>query len=189
MALTIPKSLSMTMLISIFCIITSLTRINARKHPDFNLGDEKKTHLRLYFHHVGSGPDPTAVQIASAQSSANSPTKFGIVLMIDEPLTVGPDIRSMPVGRAEGIYGSASKDEVALVMAFNIVFDQGTYNGSTLALLGRNCIYSTGAREMPVVGGTGKFRFARGYDLLKTYSFNTTSGDAVVEHNVFIVHY
>ncbi|KAK1300372.1 hypothetical protein QJS10_CPB13g00847 [Acorus calamus] len=109
--------------------------------------------------------------------------------MMDEPLTEGPNLGSALVGRAEGLYGSASKEEVALVMAFNIVFVGGDYNGSTLAIVGRNTIYSSEVREMAIVGGTGKFRFARGYDRLTTYSFNTTSGDAVVEHNVFVVHH
>ncbi|KAK1323510.1 hypothetical protein QJS10_CPA02g00721 [Acorus calamus] len=94
---------------------------------------------------------------------------YGVLIMMDEPLTEGPDLGSALVGRAEGHYGSALKEE------------------ETLAVVGRNTIYSS-EREMAIVGGTGKFRFARGYGHLTTHSFNTTSGDAVIEYNIFIVH-
>ncbi|KAK1274942.1 hypothetical protein QJS04_geneDACA010027 [Acorus gramineus] len=172
----------MLIISTIFITITSV-----HYHSEFELGEEKSTHLRFYFHNVASGPDPTTVQIASAPSSTTSPTRYGVLIMMDEPLTEGPDLDSALVGRAEGLYRSASKEEVALVIAFNIVFVGGEYNGSTLAVVGRNTIYSS-EREMAIIGGTGKFRFARGYDRLTTYSFNTTSSYAVVEHNVFIVH-
>ncbi|KAL4370777.1 hypothetical protein AHAS_Ahas06G0099700 [Arachis hypogaea] len=62
------------------------------------------------------------------------------------------------------------------------------YNGSTVSLLGRNAVFS-GVREMSIVGGSGVFRFARGYAQAKTVWLNTTSGDAIVEYNVYVLHY
>ncbi|MFQ6635341.1 hypothetical protein Gotur_012196 [Gossypium turneri] len=38
---------------------------------------------------------------------------------------------------------------------------------------------------MPIVGGSGIFRFARGYALAKTVWFNK-NGDAIVEYNVTV---
>ena len=108
--------------------------------------------------------------------------------MIDDPLTVGPEPGSKLVGKAQGIYASASQEESGLLMVMNFEFSEGKYNGSTLSLLGRNTVFST-VREMPIVGGSGLFRFARGYAQAKTHWFNLTSGDAVVEYNIYVFHY
>lgn len=42
---------------------------------------------------------------------------------------------------------------------------------------------------MPVIGGSGLFRFARGYAKLRTYWFSPSTRDAIVEYNVFVLHY
>ena len=47
-------------------------------------------------------------------------------------------------------------------MVMNFAFMEGKYNGSNLSVLGRNRIFSE-VREMPIVDGSGLFRFARGY--------------------------
>ena len=108
--------------------------------------------------------------------------------MIDDPLTLLSENTSKVVGQAQGIYTLASQSEAALLMVLNFAFTEGEYNGSTLSVLGRNTVFST-IREMPIVGGSGVFRFARGYAQAKTYTFDTKSGDAVVEYNVYVLHY
>ena len=148
---------------------------------------EKLTHLHFYFHDVINGPNPTAVRVAGPQLMSNS-TNFGFVAMIDDPLTAGPEPTSKRIGSAQGLYGSASQTEVGLLMVLNYVFTEGKFNGSTLSILGRNAILSE-VREMPIVGGSGVFRFARGFALAKTYKFNATSLDAIVEYNVYVLHY
>jgi hypothetical protein len=42
---------------------------------------------------------------------------------------------------------------------------------------------------MPIVGGTGAFRFARGYALAKTVWYDPASGNAIEEFNVSIYHF
>ncbi|CAL9178282.1 unnamed protein product, partial [Musa hybrid cultivar] len=211
---------------------------------------EKLSHLRFYWHDVVSGPDPTAVTVARAAASSTnaSASGFGTVVMIDDPMTVGPELSSRLVGRAQGFYALAAKEETALLMAMNLAFVEGKYNGSTIAVLGRNAVFSdvrempvvggsgllvgraqgfyafaskeesallmamnfafvegkyngstiavlgrnavfSGVREMPVVGGSGLFRLARGYAQARTYSFDTNTGDTVVEYNLFVTHY
>ncbi|KAF4361370.1 hypothetical protein G4B88_005160 [Cannabis sativa] len=117
-----------------------------------------------------------------------SSTSFGMVAMIDDPLTEGPELSSKIVGKAQGFYGSASQEEVGLIMAMNFAFSEGKYNGSTITILGRNTVFSK-VREMPVIGGSGIFRFARGYVQARTHQFTPSSGDAIVEYNVFVLHY
>ncbi|KAL6124948.1 hypothetical protein ACLB2K_077456 [Fragaria x ananassa] len=58
----------------------------------------------------------------------------------------------------------------------------------TLSILGRNP-FKNAMREMPIVGGSGVFRYARGYALARTFSFNPKTGDAVVQYNVSVLHY
>ncbi|KAJ6694633.1 DIRIGENT PROTEIN 17-RELATED [Salix koriyanagi] len=120
--------------------------------------------------------------------SNTSATLFGSLSMIDDPLTEKPELSSKLIGRAQGIYGSAGQEDTALFMAMNFVFLEGKYNDSTISILGRNHVYSK-KREMPVIGGSGLFRFARGYAQANTFSFNTKTGDAVVEYNVYVSHY
>ncbi|CAI0388286.1 unnamed protein product [Linum tenue] len=83
--------------------------------------------------------------------------------MADNPLTLDPELNSTTVGRAQGLYGVASRTDATFMELFNFVFKaDGEYRGSTVTVLGRNHILAAGIREMPVVGGTGVFGFARG---------------------------
>ena len=108
--------------------------------------------------------------------------------MIDNPLTLGPELNSKLVGKAQGFYASASQTEVGLLMAMNFAFIEGKYNGSTITVLGRNPVFDK-VREMPVIGGSGLFRFARGYCQASTHWFSLDTGDAIVEYNVYVMHY
>lgn len=89
------------------------------------------------------------------------------------------------MGRAQGLYASTDKKTFGLSMVFNLAFTEGELNGSTAAMYGRNPILLE-ERELPIIGGTGAFRFARGYARPKTYK--VVNIDAVVEYNVFIWH-
>ncbi|ESW34353.1 hypothetical protein PHAVU_001G145300 [Phaseolus vulgaris] len=181
---------------SIFTIIlTLLFSFTTAKSPTFyrtmsptslGLKKEKLSHLHFFFHDILSGPNPTAVRVVQPQNTSS--TLFGFMSMADDPLTAGPEQGSKLVGKAQGIYGSAAQEEIGLLMIMNFVFCEGKYNGSTLSLLGRNTVFST-VREMPIVGGSGLFRFARGYAQAKTHTLDFKTGDAIVEYNVYVFHY
>uniref|UniRef100_A0A1J3I8U5 Dirigent protein n=1 Tax=Noccaea caerulescens TaxID=107243 RepID=A0A1J3I8U5_NOCCA len=149
---------------------------------------EKLTHLHFYFHDVITGDKrhkPTAIRVAAPPGTNSSEVSFGVVMIADDPLTEGPDPTSKEVGRAQGMYTATGMNMISFTMVFNLVFTEGEFNGSTVAMYGRNAIMSK-VREMPIIGGTGAFRFARGYAQAKT---NKLVGlDAVVEYNVFIWH-
>ncbi|XP_076931591.1 dirigent protein 21-like [Bidens hawaiensis] len=188
---TLPKYKS---IIFTLFIISSLLQAQShqfsRKLSSKSLGfkKEKLTHIHFYFHDIISGDHPTVVRVAEAPTSNTSSTFFGITAVIDDLLTAGPEPTSKVVGRAQGIYAFDGLNDARLLMALNYVFTEGKYNGSTLSILGSNALFSP-VREMPIVGGSGLFRFARGYALAKTYSRNASTGDAIVEYNVYVLHY
>ncbi|KAI3804096.1 hypothetical protein L1987_32266 [Smallanthus sonchifolius] len=147
---------------------------------------EKFTNLHFFFHDIVSGNSPTAMRVAQA-SSYTLLTGFGNLVMADDVLTSGPEPNSTVVGRAQGIYASASMEDLSFLMTMNLAFSDGDFNGSSLSLLGRNPVLHE-YREMPIVGGSGVFRMACGIATAKTYSFNLL-GDAIVEYNVVASHY
>ncbi|XP_015881943.1 dirigent protein 22-like [Ziziphus jujuba] len=140
-------------------------------------------HLHFYFHDILSGKNPTAVNIITPPDGLIS--SFGSTLMIDDALTEGQDSSSKVIGRAQGFYSVASQSDLAFLMVMTFSFVEGEYRGSSLSILGRNPVLND-VREMPVVGGTGKFRFARGYALAHTVWFDASTGDATVEYNVHV---
>ncbi|RCV37355.1 hypothetical protein SETIT_8G056400v2 [Setaria italica] len=150
---------------------------------------EKETRLRVFWHDVVSGgPNvSTVVQVAEGPNSNASATGFGSVTVIDDPLTEGPNLTSRLLGRAQGMYVSAGKDSLSLMMAMNFVFVDGAYNGSSLAILGPNQA-DRKVREMAVVGGTGVFRFAHGYCEARMRWFDARTGDATVEYSIHVRH-
>ncbi|KAM7523184.1 hypothetical protein LguiA_013086 [Lonicera macranthoides] len=150
------------------------------------LKKEKISHFRLYWHDINSGRTPTSVSIL--QPVNGSTTGFGMVNMIDNPLTIGPKLSSKLIGKAQGFYSLSSQEEIGLLMAMNFAFIEGKYNGSTITVLGRNTVNSP-VREMPVIGGSGLFRWARGYVQAKTYYSNAKTHDAIVQYNIYVMHY
>ncbi|KAK4413067.1 Dirigent protein 21 [Sesamum alatum] len=192
MAITAPKLAIFTILL--FLSSADLLPINSQQFSrklskkEMGLKVEKLSHLHFYFHDISSGSNPTSVHVAQAATTNSSATNFGSVTVVDSRLTLGPEISSKTVGRAQGIYVFADKEEMALSLVYNFAFNEGMFQGSVLSVLGRNPFLS-GVRELPIVGGSGVFRFARGYAKLKTVETNMLTGDAVVEYNAYVFHY
>ncbi|XP_021278117.1 dirigent protein 22-like isoform X1 [Herrania umbratica] len=150
------------------------------------LKEEKLSRFRIYWHDIVSGRNATSIQVV--QPPNGSATGFGIISMIDDPLTEGPKLSSKMVGRAQGFYALSSQEEIGLLMSMNFAFTVGKYNGSTITVLGRNTVLSK-VREMPVIGGSGLFRFARGYVQARTHTFNLKTGDAIIQYTCYVLHY
>ncbi|XP_073101950.1 dirigent protein 21-like [Elaeis guineensis] len=170
------------------------TRSTKKEKPTRSPKKEKSTHLHFYMHDSNGGRKPTAIRVVQGPplNLPGSNSNFGDVFVMDDPLTEGPKSTSTSklVGRAQGLHVFASRDsaDTALLLTTNLVFTEGKYNGSTLSILARDAIFAP-VRELPVVGGTGEFRLARGYALLKTHSFNTNSSNAVLDLDVHVMHY
>ncbi|XP_057518019.1 dirigent protein 23-like [Amaranthus tricolor] len=178
----------------IFVTFTSYMGFIRAQKPDTqtwakteDYGHEQKTVLQFYFHDNQTGDFTTVALIAQPIEPTSSVSSFGRLFMVDDPLTDGPDPNSKLVGRAQGFYGSASQTGVSYMMSLTYGFVDGIYNGSSVVMLGRNTIADS-VRELPVVGGTGLFRMARGYALAQTYSHNSTARNAIVGYNVTIIH-
>ncbi|CAN0927571.1 Dirigent protein 2 [Linum grandiflorum] len=171
--------------------LTTTTAATFSKKTSKRPTREKQTHLHFYFHDIITSTTPTAYPLNhnAVPGIVNSSTLFGVMVMADDPLTAGPELNSTLVGRAQGMYGSAAlTGQTAYFMVFNFVFVAGEYEGSTISLYGRNAIFDD-VREMPVVGGTGVFRFARGYAEARTYKVDTVKFNVVVEYDVYVSHY
>ncbi|XP_058190847.1 dirigent protein 21-like isoform X1 [Rhododendron vialii] len=150
---------------------------------------EKVTKIHFYLHDTVNGNNISAVEVAGANVTSQSPTaNFGSVYVVDDPLTVGPELNSTILGRAQGMYAYAGIQEVGIQISWNFVFTSGKYNGSTLSVLAQDPIFHM-YREMPIVGGSGVFRLARGIATAQTYSANITSLNAVLEFHVIVIHY
>ncbi|KAI3511965.1 hypothetical protein L1887_19127 [Cichorium endivia] len=191
MAQTLPKHKCtiLTILVFSFLLHGESHKFSRNLSPkSIGLKKQKLSHLHFYFHDILGGNQPTALPVAQSAISNTSFTRFGLMVMIDDALTMGPEPSSKIVGRAQGVYASADLSQIGFLMVMNYVFVEGKYNGSTLSILGRNSVLSP-VRELPIVGGSGLFRFARGYVLAKTHFLNISNGDAVVEYNVYVKHY
>ncbi|KAL8543226.1 hypothetical protein ACS0TY_003946 [Phlomoides rotata] len=162
--------------------------ITENRFPIIQLGLEKVTQLQFYVQDLFSAPNPSNVVVASAPSSSSSPTLFGLVAVLDDPVRVRPDPDAEILGRAQGIFNYASLEEIRLHMSFDIVFTGGQYNGSMLNVMGNNP-YLRERRDLSVVGGSGAFKMARGFIGVRTMSLNASTGDAFFEYNVTVFHY
>ncbi|KAK7396330.1 hypothetical protein VNO78_17250 [Psophocarpus tetragonolobus] len=159
--------------------------------PSSLSSQEKLTHLRFYFHELITNDKPSLLIIDPPKVMSNSPLPFGSMVVIEDPLTIGPGLDTKKIGKAQGFYLSATQREgiaLEIVMGMTLHFLEGEFNGSTLSVLGRNQIMNE-VRELPIIGGTGAFRFARGYVLARSVKVDYLNGDATVEYNAYVYHY
>ncbi|EPS58009.1 hypothetical protein M569_16807, partial [Genlisea aurea] len=127
----------------------------------------KVTKLQVYVEDVLAGRSPSNVIVAMANSSLSSPTRFGLVVVLDDPVRMSPNTSAGIVGRSQGHYAFVSLEERVIHLSSDLVFSSGKYNGSSITIVGNNP-YERPHRELPVVGGTGEFRFVRGFVNLST---------------------
>ncbi|CAI0408015.1 unnamed protein product [Linum tenue] len=162
----------------------SARSVNWAKRLDSGSGPDTITNIQFYFHDIFTGNHPTATRVVHPVPGFSHTTFFGAVVMADDPLTESADRSSKVIGRAQGMYAAAGRSEISLLMSMSYGFTDGDYDGSSLSIVGRNRAVDP-TRELPVLGGTGVFRMARGYAVIKTVSANAR-GDAVVHYNVTV---
>ncbi|KAL2460041.1 Dirigent protein 21 [Abeliophyllum distichum] len=178
----------------LFSLVIAIPRVHAQGSDPEKIwfqnicqGKEIVTRLHFYIQDALGGPNATVWEVSKSIITSISPTSFGQVRVLDDLITVGPDRNSSKLGWAQGLITFADMKESALNMNINLVFTAGKYNGSTLCILGRNPILNKN-RELPVVGGTGVFRMARGYSISNTYSYDSVLNYGVLEYTVYVAH-
>ncbi|OIV98675.1 hypothetical protein TanjilG_23967 [Lupinus angustifolius] len=90
---------------------------------------------------------------------------FGTITVIDDVLTAQPELGSQIVGKAQGVYVASSADGSRQMMVFTALFEGGEY-GDSLNFYGLYKIGST-MSHLSVIGGTGKFKNAKGFAELR----------------------
>ncbi|KAE8783861.1 dirigent protein 1-like [Hordeum vulgare] len=147
-------------------------------------------HLHFYMDDFYTGPNPTALRVVSGRSlspdngTAPSPRQFGDIVALNDPLTEGPDRGSARVGTAQGFAVRVSEGGVVSDLNLHLFLEAGEYSGSSVVVNGRVDL-DLATRESVVVGGTGQFRFARGYMLSRDYEYDLANG-GVVELDVYV---
>ncbi|RCV13983.1 hypothetical protein SETIT_2G390400v2 [Setaria italica] len=137
-------------------------------------GREERARIRVYVHERFSGSNATVGSVAASPLGDNS--TFGEVGVVDDVLRAGPDPSSREVGRYQGLFAGADLEDASYFSAITLVFTAGEHRGSTVSLQGKYGFPVDGALERVVVGGTGGFRMARGFSMLKVVS-NTPEAD------------
>ncbi|XP_020240576.1 dirigent protein 21 [Cajanus cajan] len=170
-------------LISTHASFSHQSHIELPSHKQHCAG--KLTHIHFFYHDIRNDNSPSIVQIV--ETPKNVPNGFGSTFVMDDVMTEGPELGSKRVGRAQGLFGLASLEDLGMFMLTNFAFTHGHYAGSTLSMLGRNPITDQN-REMPIVGGTGAFRFATGYAIANSLHSISTPDHFVVEYNITVRH-
>jgi hypothetical protein len=86
------------------------------------------------------------------------------------------------------MYVTVGLDGLNSHVMISIVFTNKEYSGSTLEIQGVSKKFEV-VREVSVVAGTGKFRFARAYATFETYSYHVATHHAVSRCNVTVQHF
>ncbi|XP_039155848.1 dirigent protein 21-like [Eucalyptus grandis] len=164
MARSLPKLILITLLFPL-TIFAARSQTSARS-LSIEAGprrSEKLSHLHFYLHEVFASPNFTATQL-------------------------GPDAGSKLVGRAQGLTSLASRAQLALLMAVNLVFTEGKLQWEHFEYAREEQLGARGEGDGNY-RRDGAFQLVRGYVRTKTRSIDRISGLLVSKYNVYILHY
>ncbi|XP_022138013.1 dirigent protein 11-like [Momordica charantia] len=148
----------------------------------------KHTNIVFYVHDYFTGEDASAIAVAGTKGPKSTILEFGTLVVVDDPVTEGPEIGSPEIGRAQGMYVNSKLDGKGLYMVFSVVFTGGEFRGSSLEIQGSD-LFTMKEREFGVVSGTGFFRFVKGFGIMETQTMDLANLRAVIKLNVTVKHY
>ncbi|KAJ1275366.1 hypothetical protein BS78_05G130000 [Paspalum vaginatum] len=147
-----------------------------------------RTHLHFYMHDQYTGPNPTAALVVPGRpplpNATSTERRFGDIAVMNNALTEGPERGSPRIGTAQGFTVRVAERGSVNALSLHMVMEAGEYAGSSLVASGR-VDTDLAVRESVIVGGTGRFRFARGYAHSRSYDYDLTKG-GVVEIDVYL---
>ncbi|CAI8616122.1 unnamed protein product [Vicia faba] len=168
MAPTFPKPIKI-----IFLSILLLIKIK------ITYGQPNQSILVFYMQDVGKGPNATVLPIIGIKDKVWSYNTFGTIFAVDDPITLTSSPTSTQIGSAQGIITVTSQDGANVNIILSIVFNNAQYSGSTLEIQGTSRQHEN-LRELSVVGGTGRFRFARGFIVFETISYDASNNQSII---------
>ncbi|KAG6401427.1 hypothetical protein SASPL_138284 [Salvia splendens] len=168
-------------------VLTLMLILSLSSEAHFVSETMKITRIHFYLHDIIGGDSPTVWRVADSNLTDVLTSAFGMVLVLDNPVTSGPELDSGEFGRMQGTVALADLREQALAMVLNLVFTKGEFEGSTLSILGRNPLGAE-LREVSIVGGTGAFRMATGYVMITTYYNDPAMVRNVYDYTLVVYH-
>ncbi|GLJ06085.1 hypothetical protein SUGI_0031550 [Cryptomeria japonica] len=142
--------------------------------------DMAQNTLTFYMHHGSAVSEHNHINERIPDLNSNAPTLGGLniglgtVTPIEGALIQTPDLLSPTLGKGHGFYVSTSENkdhEKIQFMAFSAVIEENGEYEHSVNLFGVDNLL-LGERQIAVVGGTGKFKNARGYAILQTVPHN-----------------
>jgi hypothetical protein len=150
----------------------SWVSVNAHKHS-------LTTTLVLYEHEVRVAPQNTVVTTSSPSGNLST-IEFGKVNVVANIVTDEVSINSTKLGKVLGQV--TFEKDLSLYLAFTFALSTPSYNGS---LTVQGVLDASGNGELVITGGTGDFRWARGYVEVLTLS-STNPADVIFKNTLHI---
>ncbi|KAF8668748.1 hypothetical protein HU200_051935 [Digitaria exilis] len=154
---------------------------------DYGGDDHSLTRIHLYVHET-LAPAANVTFAFVAPSPLGASSSFGSIIVVDHELRAGRDRSSQLLGRYQSLMVGTSLGTTGgkYLTSIALVFTAGEHAGSTLSVAGLLVASKGVAFERAVVGGTGKFRLARGYSLT-TIIGNPTPETGLFEVELFVL--
>ncbi|KAK7257551.1 hypothetical protein RIF29_31601 [Crotalaria pallida] len=168
------KFMSFTILLLIIAIMISQSNGDQVAKPN-----QSQTTLVFYLQDTTSGPNATVAAVIGVNGKVWSYTTFGTIFVVDDPVHIGVSTTSTQVGRVQGLLTASAFDGSTVHVVLSVVFNNLQYSGSTIELQGISR-QRENYREISVVSGTGKFRYARGFASLETIFYDPATTHSVI---------
>jgi len=182
------RTISALLLVSAIHVLAASSIYFRRGAGSTNGSATTRTHLHFYMHDEYTGPNPTAALIVPGRAPlpdiVGTSRRFGEIAVMNNALTEGPQRGSPRVGTAQGFTVRVSERGSVNALSMHLVMEDGEFAGSSLVVNSR-VDTDLAVRESVVVGGTGRFRFARGYALSRSYDYDLAKG-GIVEIDVYL---
>ncbi|KAI4334127.1 hypothetical protein L6164_018857 [Bauhinia variegata] len=146
----------------------------------------QQTTLVFFLQDVASGPNATVAPITGIRGKDWSYDTFGSLFVVDDPVTLSPNRNSAQVGRAQGLLAASALDGSNVHVLLSIVFDNSQYSGSALEIQGTSR-QRENYREVSVVSGTGRFRFARGFASFETMYYDPATSYSIIRFTITLL--